>query len=226
MARFKPAYHPVWLPIWMLLSGIGITACEKEGDTQAHLMVDVMTVPVADTLPPVIAENTLLTNTHTWYIKDWVYVTNEATLAIEPGTIIQILNRKDTSSGLVITRGAKIMAGGLKNWPILFQLNDTTGAWSGIILLGRAPQKTSYTPLENISSIHNSSGWAYGGGQPDDSSGVLQHVKIAVSPHKGSSHKLPEGLLLLGVGSKTLVQDIVIDTTRDGRYHMEPISPQ
>jgi hypothetical protein len=200
----------------MLIMYAGVTACEREDNTPAGPKVDVMMMPVTDTLPPVIAENTLLTNTHTWYIKDWVYVTNEATLAIEPGTIIQILNRRDTSSGLVITRGAKIMAAGLKNWPILFQMNDTTGPWSGIVLLGRAPQK----------AIHNSSGWAYGGGQPDDSSGVLQHVKIAVSPHKGSGNKLPEGLLLLGVGSKTLVQDVVIDTTADGRYHMEPIRPQ
>jgi hypothetical protein len=229
MFRFKPAYRLLWLPICGLISGIGISGCEKDGDTPAHLKVDVMTMPATDTLPSVIAENTLLTNTHTWYIKDWVYVTNDATLTIEPGTIVQILNRKNKTSGLVITRGSKIIASGFSNWPVLFQIDHTTPGWSGIVLLGRGPQKGSFALSENISSNPNGSGWSYGGVQPDDSSGVLQHVAITVRPYKADGaarDKFPEGLLLLGVGSKTIVRDIVIDTTGGRRYHMEPIRPE
>lgn len=204
MFRFKPAYHSVWA----IILGAGISACEREDNTPAVPKVDVMMMPATDTLPPVIAENTLLTNTHIWYIRDWVYVANDATLTIEPGTVIQLLNRKDTGSGLVITRGAKIIAAGQPNWPIIFQMNDKAVAcdnsWSGIVLLGRTPQK----------KIAGSK-WAYGGEQPDDSSGVLRHVRIVKT---SCAHT---GLLLLGTGHRTVVEDVVTDTAANSPYRIE-----
>jgi hypothetical protein len=207
----------------MLIVFAGITACEREDGIPAISKAEVMMVPIADTLPPVIAENTLLTNTHTWYIKDWVYVTNEATLTIEPGTVIQMINKKETGSGLVITRGAKINATGLYNWPVLFMLKDadtthTRGGWSGIVLLGRAPKGKAIAAGKNVPDIRNSSGWAYGGELPEDSSGALQHVRIVTM---SSGNAVPQGLLLLGVGRKTVIDDVVMDTLPDSPYRIE-----
>ena len=187
MYRPEPSYHSIKALLSLLTICAGMIACEKEDHMSKAPLVSTMMVPMIDTLPSVIAENTLLTNTHPWYIAGWVYVGNEATLTIEPGTVIKIIGEKDTGAGLVITRGAKIMASGLSNWPILFQLNDTTRGWSGIVLLGRAPQKSPFPLTENITSASHSSGWAYGGEQPDDSSGVLQHIRIAVRPCKGAA---------------------------------------
>jgi hypothetical protein len=130
--------------LWFLTICAGIIACEKDEHLSEVAQVNTMMIPMRDTLPPVIAENTLLTNTHPWYIAGWVYVSNEATLTIEPGTVIRIAGEKEAGAGLVITRGAKIMARGFSNWPILFQLTDTSPRWSGIVLLGRAPQKKPY----------------------------------------------------------------------------------
>ena len=126
MYRLKLSYHyHTILPvIYALILCAGITACEK--DDKISKAPHVVMVPATDTLPAVIAENTLLTNTHTWFIKDWVYVTNEATLTIEPGAIIKIIRKKDTNGGLLITRGAKIIARGLPDWPVLFQLDRPT----------------------------------------------------------------------------------------------------
>ncbi|HEY1164503.1 MAG TPA: hypothetical protein VGE90_05030 [Chitinophaga sp.] len=196
----------------MLIICAGIAACEKEEHISAAPQVSTVMIPMRDTLPPVIAENTLLTNTHPWYIAGWVYVSNEATLTIEPGTIIKITGKEDTGAGLVITRGAKIMARGLNDWPILFQLNNDTRSWSGIVLLGKAPQKTPYP----------NSAWAYGGELPDDSSGVLQHIRIVTNPCKNdvAGKQLQNGLLLLGAGRKTVVKDVVTDTSSNSPYRI------
>lgn len=187
-------------------------SCEKEEKAPVIPKVGTVMIPMRDTLPPVIAENTLLTNTHPWYIAGWVYVSNEATLTIEPGTVIKITAKEDTGAGLVVTRGARIMARGLNDWPILFQVNDATRSWSGIVLLGKAPQKEPYP----------NSGWAYGGELPDDSSGVLQHIRIVTHPHKCNvaGKQLQNGLLLLGAGRKTVVKDVVTDTSSNSPYRI------
>jgi hypothetical protein len=197
------------LLLWVLSS------CEKEEKAPLIPQVGTMMIPMRDTLPPVIAENTLLTNTHPWYIAGWVYVSNEATLTIEPGTVIKITGREDTGAGLVVTRGARIMARGLQDWPILFQLNNAFRSWSGIVLLGKAPQKKMSPQTENVISNRYNSGWAYGGVQPDDSSGVLAHVRILTKPckHDVEGKQLQHGLLLLGAGRKTVVKDVVTDTS-------------
>ena len=210
----------------MILLGSILTGCEKE-QVPEDAGPRVQLIPMNDTLRQIIAENTLLTNTHCWYIEDWVFVANETTLTIEPGTIIKIIKKKDTGGGLVITRGAKIIARGLDNWPILFRLSDTVqdcnAKWSGIVLLGKAPQKHPYAFTDNITATSNSSGWAYGGEQPDDSSGVLQHVRIITTPCKSAVtiNRPLDGLLLMGVGRKTIIKDVVTDTARNSYYRIE-----
>lgn len=227
MPRPVLSYPLVLTLIRMLIVYAGISACEREDNMSAVPKPDMMMVPISDTLPSILAENTLLTNTHTWYIKDWVYVTNEATLKVDPGTIIKIIRKRDTSAGLVVTRGAKIIATGLRNWPVLFEVNDTAnacdGSWSGIVLLGKAPQKHAHTVSDNTMAIRDASAWAYGGEQPDDSSGILQHVTIVTRPCKRDTavSQLSEGLLLLGVGRKTVIEDVVVDTANNSPYRLE-----
>jgi hypothetical protein len=218
MYKLGPSYHSLMTLLWFLTICAGIIACEKDEHLSEVAQVNTMMIPMRDTLPPVIAENTLLTNTHPWYIAGWVYVSNEATLTIEPGTVIRIAGEKEAGAGLVITRGAKIMARGFSNWPILFQLTDTSPRWSGIVLLGRAPQKKPYTAVESIASAAQTSGWAYGGELPDDSSGVLQHIRIVTDPGQ-----IKDGLLLLGVGRKTVLKDVVTDTSPNSPYRITAV---
>lgn len=222
MRSLKPSYHSISWLISLLIICAGIAACEKDEHLSEVPQVNTMMIPMRDTLPPLIAENTLLTNTHPWFITSWVYVSNEATLTIEPGTVIKITGEKEAGAGLVVTRGAKIMARGLGNWPILFQLTDSTPRWSGIVLLGRAPQKKPYTLVESIASVAQASGWAYGGELPDDSSGVLQHIRIVTNPFKNdvAGKQLQNGLLLLGTGHKTVVKDVVTDTCGNSPYRI------
>lgn len=220
--QHRSVKHRSWF--WFLfyggctLAAVMLAGCEKE-PVAAAANVGVQTIPLHDTLRKVIAENILLTNNHPWYIEGWVYVSNEATLHVEPGTVIKIITPlpaygRESGGGLVITRGAKIVAEGLQHLPVVFRLNDTTCStgWKGIILLGKAPQTGAGNVLENISSLTGSTGLAYGGHEAEDSSGVMRHVRM-------------EGLelLLRGIGSRTEIADITIQPTGNKPYHLKKV---
>jgi hypothetical protein len=69
-----------------------------------------------------------------------LFVKNGATLTIEPGTVIQ----GEQGSVLVITRGAKIMAEGTKEKPIVLTSSQPNGQksagwWGGLIVVVAAP---------------------------------------------------------------------------------------
>jgi|GEM_PF-722122 len=202
-----------------------MVSCEKDDVISAPAPANIQTVPYQDTLRGVITENTLLINNRTWYIDGLVYVSNEATLTIEQGTVIKVVTDKKENvqphlhGGLVITRGAKIMARGTPARPVHFTVTDSSdqchNAWSGIMLLGRAPvEKALVRPGTLI--LPSGSGLAYGGNMPDDSSGVLEHIRfdylqVAIDKvKKAQQASLQPGLLLLGTGSRTIVKDVVI----------------
>src|SRR6187431_1254734 len=87
-----------------------------------------------------ITENTKLVKKEVYIIQGNVYVTNNAILSIEPGTVI--FGDRESKGTLIITKGAQIIAEGSETDPIVFTSNKTTkkaGDWGGIIVLGDAP---------------------------------------------------------------------------------------
>ena len=76
-----------------------------------------------------------------YLIKGFVYVTNGATLTIEPGTLIK--GDKASKGTLTVTRGAKIMAVGTADKPIVFTSSFGVGTrapgdWGGIVVVDLA----------------------------------------------------------------------------------------
>ena len=65
-----------------------------------------------------ISVNTTLTKKNVYLLQGKVYVTDNATLTIEPGTVIK--GDYDSKAALIITKGAKIMAEGTETDPIVF----------------------------------------------------------------------------------------------------------
>src|SRR5690242_9514404 len=63
----------------------------------------------------VISSDMTLTKDKTWTLRGFVYVTNGATLTIQPGT--KIVSKSDSAGVLVITRGARINAAGTAQEP-------------------------------------------------------------------------------------------------------------
>src|SRR5215213_5175814 len=79
------------------------------------------------------------TKNKTYRLRGYVYVANNATLTIEPGT--KIVSNKDSAGVLVIYRTGKINATGTAAEPIVFTSAETTAApgdLGGVIIAGLA----------------------------------------------------------------------------------------
>jgi hypothetical protein len=167
-----------------------------------------------------IDKDTKLLKRNTYQLVGVVYVTNNATLSIEPGTVIR---GDDKSCGtLVITNGAKIVAEGLETDPIVFTSNKEKterkpGDWGGIIILGKAPINilgSVHTLPFDLDPILNH----YGGQDAEDNSGVLKYVRIEYAGRKLSALKELNGLSLAGIGRKTILNNIQISFSNDDSF--------
>ena len=87
-----------------------------------------------------ITQDTKLTKRDTYLLLGNVFVTDNTTLTIEPGTVI--IGDFKTNGSLIITKGSKIMAEGEETDPIIFTSNRSVkkeGDWGGVFILGDAP---------------------------------------------------------------------------------------
>ena len=73
------------------------------------------------TLSGEIKENKTLTKNNVYVLMGTVYVSNGATLTIEPGTVIR--GDYNTTGTLVVVKGSKIIAEGTATNPIVFTSN-------------------------------------------------------------------------------------------------------
>ncbi len=160
-----------------------------------------------------ITEDVILTNDKTYRMVNSVYITEGATLTIEPG--VTIFGDSATKPYLVVERGAKIFADGTETHPIVFTSDKPVGQrkradWGGILILGRGPSDVPggewvYRGFEGIKNV-----WAGGGDNPDpeDSSGRLSHVRIEYSGANIQSGIPLSAISFLAVGSRTQLDHI------------------
>lgn len=167
-----------------------------------------------------IDKDTKLYKRNTYQLVGTVYVTNNAVLTIEPGTVIR---GDDKSCGtLVITNGCKIMAEGLETDPIIFTSNKDVldrkpGDWGGIVIMGKAPINSLgglHTLPFDLDPLLNH----YGGQDAEDNSGILKYVRIEYSGRKLSALKELNGLSLAAVGKKTVLNNIQISFSNDDSF--------
>lgn len=174
-----------------------------------------------------ITENTTLSKKDVYILQGNVYVTNNAVLTIEPGTVI--IGDSESKGSLVITKGAQIIAEGSETDPIVFTSNKSikkAGDWGGIIVLGDAP----INKFGNYSSVNfdlDPSLTTYGGLNPASSSGVMKYVRIeyAGKKLKGSSEGF-NALLLGGIGNKTILENIMVSYAASDSFEVlggEPV---
>lgn len=146
-----------------------------------------------------------------------LFVKNNATLTIEPGTEI----RGEQGAVLVITRGAKIMAEGTKEKPILLTSAQATGQkaagfWGGLLVLGAAPinvNKLSTPPSDEATFEAFTSAipeGKFGGTDASDNSGVIKYVRIEFAGFNFVADREFNNLTLCGVGSGTVVDFVQV----------------
>ena len=173
------------------------------------------------TLTTVSADIT--TNT-TWSgvvkLMNKVYVKNNATLTIAPGTIIR--GDKVTQGTLIITRGAKIIADGTAANPIVFTSNEAVGArnegdWGGLVLLGLAKnnQPGGVAFIEGIVPTTDSQ---FGGNFDNDNSGVLRYVRVEFAGIALEPNKEINGITFGSVGSGTVVDYVQVTLSGDDSF--------
>jgi len=171
-------------------------------------------------LTGIIDSNTKLYKKNTYRLAGTVYVTKNAVLTIEPGTVIR--GDKETCGTLVITKGASIIAEGTETDPIVFTSNNNIserkpGDWGGIIILGDAPINkmggVSYLDFNLDPAVSY-----YGGQDLDSNSGILKYVRIEFSGRKINALKELNGLSLAGVGRKTKIDYIQVSYSNDDSF--------
>jgi hypothetical protein len=165
----------------------------------------------------------ITTNT-TWSgvvkLMNKVYVKNNATLTIAPGTIIR--GDKLTQGTLIITRGAKIMADGTAANPIIFTSNEAVGArnegdWGGLVLLGLA-KNNQPGGVANIEGIVPTTDSQFGGNFDNDNSGTLRYVRVEFAGIALEPNKEINGITFGSVGSGTIVDYVQVTYSGDDSF--------
>ena len=152
---------------------------------------------------------------NTYNLKGFVYVTEGATLTVEPGVIIK--GDKATKGTLIVERGGKITAQGTKERPIVFTSAQAPGArkpgdWGGIIVLGKAPNNIGEMTIEGgVRSKH-------GGTDPADNSGVLSYVRCEFAGIEYSTDNEINGITFGSVGTGTKIDHLQVSYSGDDSY--------
>jgi hypothetical protein len=165
-----------------------------------------------------------ITSNTTWsgvvLLQNKVYVKNNATLTIQPGTIIR--GDYATQGTLIITKGAKLMAEGTVSQPIVFTSNEAVGDraegdWGGVVLLGKAVNNQP-GGLANIEGIAPSTDTEFGGSDDADNSGSLKYIRIEFAGIALQPNKEINGLTFGSVGSGTQVDNIQVSFSGDDSF--------
>lgn len=158
-------------------------------------------------------------------IKGAVFVREGATLTIPAGTRFYANptndNENDNSSAdvLYIEQGAKLMAEGTADNPIVFtSTTEESGSWGGIVILGKAP--INLDGGTGISEVSDNAGedLVYGGDQPDDNSGVLQYVILAYPGTQINTESEFNGFSFYSVGNGTTLENLECYQGQDDAY--------
>jgi hypothetical protein len=157
-----------------------------------------------------------------YFLSGFVYVKNNATLTIEPGTIIKGVS--GTKGSLIIERGSKIDAQGTESKPIVFTSDKPKGDraygdWGGLVICGKAPTN-KHDNGTGVGVAEGGIGSQYGGTDPADNSGKLQYVRIEFPgiPLTATANSEINGLTLYSVGSGTTIDHIQVSYSGDDSY--------
>lgn len=184
----------------------------------AFAIISFLSLNAQVTISSDITSNTTWTKNNIYTLTGgFIYVTNNATLTIEPGTII-----KGNAATLVVTRGSKIMAEGTATQPIVFTSyqsagNRNPGDWGGIILCGKAPlndpagERLAEGGIDPVKGL-------YGGTDVNDNSGVLKYVRIEFAGVAYLPNNETNGLTMGAVGLGTTIDYVQVSYGGDDAF--------
>lgn len=204
-----------------------ITATTKEGGKTATSTVTVSKDAPAskeDVMEGEITADRTILAANKNFLKGFVYVRKGVTLTIEAGSVVKGVSVApgEKAAALIIEQGAKIIAKGTVDKPIVFTSDKPAGQrksgdWGGLIICGNA--RVNQTKLPTIEGGPNSS---YGNTTSDEfnteSSGALKYVRIEFAGYPLEPDKEINGLTFGGVGSGTEVEFVQVSYSNDDSY--------
>ena len=187
-----------------------------------------------------ITTSTTWTSDNVYNLQGSRYVTNGATLTIQPGTIIA----SDLGGSLAVTRDARVNAVGTESQPIIFtskidydtwtpanprgQWRAVANEWGNVTVLGNAyigkygngavatntaaPNAGNYANMEGLvsSGTPGDTRTFYGGGNDLDSSGAFRFVSLRYGGRVVGLGNELNGLSLGAIGKETVIDHIEI----------------
>jgi hypothetical protein len=170
-----------------------------------------------------ITEDTKLTKREIYLLVGNVFVTGNATLTIEPGTII--MGDSESNGSLIISKGSTLIAEGQETDPIVFTSSKDikkSGDWGGLFILGDAPinqmggisnVKYGFQQVSNQNAL-------YGGENTRSNSGVLKYVRIEYAGKRTKDNGYYSGVTLAGVGSETILENIMVTYCKGNSFNV------
>lgn len=159
----------------------------------------------------ITSSRTLFADT-VYTLRGFVKVASGATLTIQPGTRIQG-DFNTVGSSLFVLRGARIVARGTRENPIVFTSSRPAAAalpgdWGGLIIVGRGIiNRASPVILEGTENFPQPINYA-GGTDNTDGSGELRYVRIEFAGYATQPNAELNTLTLAAVGSGTVIENV------------------
>ena len=151
----------------------------------------------------------------TYLLKGWIYVADGSELTSEPRTVIK--GDKATQASLIVEPGAKLIAQGTKDAPIVFTSAQPKGQrkpgdWGGLIVCGRARNN------QGTQQIEGGPRTKHGGDNDADNSGVLSYIRVEFAGYPFQKDKEINGITFGSVGSGTQVDHVQVSFTNDDSF--------
>jgi hypothetical protein len=151
-----------------------------------------------------------------YQLSGFIKVTNGATLTIQPGTTI-VGDYDIPGSSLFILRGAKIMAEGTPDRPIVFTSERPFGQrqpgdWGGIIIVGNGiTNRGAPTYIEGTGTGPENPLVDYSGGTDNnDNSGIMRYVRIEFAGFPTAPNEELNSLTMAAVGRGTTIEYVQV----------------
>lgn len=218
--NYKGAVDPsgaAWYQGWSFFSNIISGNLESNPINLGNI------ITITDANMIAAGDNVNWTKDNTYVLDGRVFVQPGQILTIEAGTVIQAKPGEDVdASALIVARGAKIIADGKSDAPIIFTYEgdtgnsraDLRGQWGGLIILGAASLNS--TPGESsVEGIPDEAIALYGGNQDGDDSGILRYVSIRHGGTLIGADNEINGLTLGGVGNGTTIEYVEVIGNKD-----------
>lgn len=196
--------------LFLAAAAFAVAACESD-----------MTEPpipagAAEINLDITANRTLYAET-TYTLKGFVHVINGATLTIQPGTTIKG-DYNTLGSSLFIMRGAKIIAVGTAEKPIVFTSSQPVdarapGDWGGLVIIGNGVvNRAGQIEVEGTGTATGTASGTnyrvnYTGDNPNpsniDNSGEMKYVRVEYAGYAPSLNQELNSFTFGAVGSQT-----------------------